>query len=344
MSDTGAVEPRGRLTRLARRPFDWLAAGALGLVNAVARALEDLFHDRCPQYAASIAFRVLFSLFPLTILLVSIFGLVLQDDDLRERVIDELIELLPVSPEGEEDVQRSIEGIATPLSAIGLLSLLALMWGASGMMASIRIGLEAAFKVDRGRPAVHAKLVDFLGVGAAGLLVLFVVGVSAVGAFLGGTVDRLLERVGVEASPTDFLLRDGSQLLVLFVMTMLLYHFAPARRPRLRYMVIGAAVTAAGIWGATKILALIFGDFSRFNPIYGSLAGVMTFLFFVYVVALILLFGAELAYALSLPPDPSAPPGPPIKERLKGFLVGLVVHREEPPREDEVSEERARRP
>ncbi len=64
--------------------------------------------------------------------------------------------------------RRSIEQIATPLSAIGLISLVALLWGASGMMASIRLGLEAAMKVDRGRPAVRAKLVDFVLVAAAG--------------------------------------------------------------------------------------------------------------------------------------------------------------------------------
>src|SRR5439155_89225 len=135
----------------------------------------DLFRDRCPQYAASIAYHVLFSLFPLTILLVSIFGLVLQDDELRKNVIKELLDVLPVSESGQANVQRSIEGIATPLSAIGLVSLIALIWGASGMMASIRLGIEAAMKIDRGRPAAHAKLVDFILVATAGVFVLLVV-------------------------------------------------------------------------------------------------------------------------------------------------------------------------
>mgnify|MGYP001393481840 CR=1 FL=1 len=62
--------------------------------------------------------------------------------------------------------------------------------------------------------------------------------------------------------------------------------------------------TAVGVWGATKVLAIVFSDFSRYNLIYGSLAGVMTFLFFVYVVAWILLLGAEFAYAWSQPPGP----------------------------------------
>jgi membrane protein len=288
--------------------------------------VEDLFRDRCPQYAAAIAYRVLFSLFPLTIALVSIFGLVLQDDELRQRVIDELLDILPVSEGAQGDVQRSIEGIASPLSAIGLISLIALLWGASGMMTSIRIGLEAALKVERGRPAAHAKLVDFVVIVAAGLLVLLVVGLSAFFAFFSRLVDRIAEEIGIDTSLSGGVFRDLVQLVVIGVMVLLLYRLVPARRLNVRGALAGAVLTAAGTWGAAKILELVFADFSRYNLIYGSLAGVTTFLFFVYVVALILLLGAEFAYAWSQPPGP---PGPPVRTRLARFFRGLFVHRDE---------------
>ena len=330
MSETGAVEPRGRLARLARWPIDRLGEVARGVLTALPRAIEDLFRDRCTQYAASIAYRVLFSLFPLTIFLVSIFGLVLQDDELRQRVIDELVEILPVSESGQTNVAESIEGIATPLSALGFISLIALFWGASGMMASIRIGLEAALKVDRGRPAARAKLVDFALVALSGLLVIVVVGLSAFAAFFGRLFDRVAESIGV-TPPSGWVLQDGLQLVLVATMALLLYRFVPARKLRPRAALAGAVLTAVGTWGATKVLAIVFGDFSRYNLIYGSLAGVMTFLFFVYVVALILLLGAEFAYAWSQPPGP---PGPPIRDRILGSIRGLFVHHEddEPPR------------
>lgn len=323
MSETQAAEHRGRLARLVRRPLDWLGAMGRGVAHAFPRAVEDLFHDRCPQYAASISFHVLFSLFPLTIVLVSIFGLVLQDDELRQDVIDEIVDVLPVSESGQADVAKSIEGIATPLSAIGFISLIALLWGASGMMASIRVGLEAALKVDRGRPAAHAKLVDFILVALTGLLVLVVVGLSAFAAFFGRVIDRIPEQIEISVDPSWVLLRDSLQLVVVAVMALLLYRFAPARKLRTRGAVAGAILTAIGTWGASKVLALLFSDFSRYNLIYGSLAGVMTFLFFVYVVALILLLGAEFAYAWSQPPGP---PGPPLRVQVTDFLRGLFVH------------------
>jgi membrane protein len=336
MTETPAVERSGRLSRLLRRPVDVVG----GVVVGLALAIEDLFRDRGPQYAAAIAFHVLFSLFPLTILLVSVFGLVLQDDELRSTVIDELLDVLPVSPSGEEDVRSSIEQIASPLSAFGLLFLVALLWGASGMMAAIRVGLESALKADRRRPAAHAKLVDFVLVGLTGVLVLGVIALSAFAALFSRVVDSVSRRLGIEVitSPTGTLIRDSVQLVLIAVMTLLLYRVAPGRKLRPSAAVAGAILTAIGIWGAAKLLAILLG-LTRYNVIYGSITGVMTFLIFVYVVALILLLGAEFAYQWSQPPGP---PGPPIRTRLKGFLRGLVVY-DEPRDADGVDDDPYRR-
>jgi membrane protein len=324
VTESRAAEQERRLARAAHTPSGLVR----GVARALPRAIEDLFRDRCPQYAASISFHVLFSLFPLTILFVSVFGLVLQDDSLRERVIGELLDVLPVSESGQEDVQRSIEGIASPLSAIGLVSLVALLLGASGMMSAIRIGLEAACKVERGRPAAHAKALDFLLVAVAGLIVLLVVGFSAFAAFFSRVVDRAAESVGISASPSGVLLRDVIQLLAFGLMAFLLYRYVPTGRLRPRDALAGAILTAILAWGATRILILVFADFSNYNLIYGSLAGVMSFLFFVYVVSLILLLGAEFAYAWSQPPGP---PGPPLRRQILDFLRGLFVA----PKEDD---------
>jgi membrane protein len=327
----GAAEPAGRVQRLARRPLEHATGVVRGVMRALPRAVEDMFADRCTQYAAAIAYRVLFSLFPLTIALVSIFGLVLQDDELRQSVINELVDYLPLDPSGEADIQKQIEAIATPLSAIGLISLVALVWGASGMMASIRLGLEAAMKVDRGRPAARAKLVDFILVAASGVLVLAIVGLSAFGAFFSKLADRVAAWAGI-AAPSGSFVRDGVQLVAIAVTVLLLYRFVPARRLRRRGAIAGAILTAVGIWGTTRVLAVIFRNFSNYNAIYGSLATLMTFLFFVYVIAWILLLGAEFAYAWS---QPAGPPGPPIRAQLVGAVRGLFVHHEEPSASEE---------
>jgi membrane protein len=316
VAESQVAEPDGRLSRAARTPSGIVR----GVGRALPRAIDDLFRDRCPQYAASISFHVLFSLIPLTMVVVAIFGLVLQDESLKARVTSELLDVLPLSASGQADVRKSIEGIASPLSLFGLLSLVALLWGASGMMSAIRNGLEAACKVERGRPAAHAKAIDFLLVAVAGLIVLLVVGFSAFAAFFSRVLDDGAERIGINASPSGVLLRDVIQLTALGGMALLLYRYVPNVRLAPRAVLAGALLTAVLTWAATKILTYIFADFSHYNFIYGPLAGVMTFLFFVYVVSLILLLGAEFAYAWS---QPLGPPGPPVRKRIIGFLKGL---------------------
>ena len=69
--------------RLARWPLKLVRT----LVRVIPQAVDGYFADRCGQHAAGIAYRVLFSLVPLSIVLVAIFGIVLRNDGLRNDVI-----------------------------------------------------------------------------------------------------------------------------------------------------------------------------------------------------------------------------------------------------------------
>jgi membrane protein len=149
-SDTQAAPPP--------QAVRWPVSIARKLGRVIPEAVERFFADQCPQQAAGIANRVLFSIAPLAIVLVSIFGLVLQDDSVRRDVVDTIVDALPVSAAGRHDVEDAITAIATPASAAGLLSLLVFAWAASGMMTAIR---ERAMDVTETRPPARGKLVAF---------------------------------------------------------------------------------------------------------------------------------------------------------------------------------------
>ncbi|MFW6074841.1 MAG: YhjD/YihY/BrkB family envelope integrity protein, partial [Chloroflexota bacterium] len=92
------------------------------------RSLHEFVDDRCTQIAASISYYVFFSIFPLIIFLVTAFGQVLRNDDVKDRVIDVLIETLPLAPDGARDeLQSVLDGVATNLSLLGLLSIVGLI-------------------------------------------------------------------------------------------------------------------------------------------------------------------------------------------------------------------------
>jgi membrane protein len=159
-------------------------------------------------------------------------------------------------------------------------------------------------------------------VAITGLVVLLVVGFSAFAAFFSRVLDSAAERIGINASPSGLLLRDIIQLTALGAMAFLLYRYVPNLRLPTRALFAGALLTSVLTWAVTKVLTYVFADFSHYNFIYGPLAGVMSFLFFVYVVSLILLLGAEFAYAWS---QPIGPPGPPFHKQLLAVLKGLFV-------------------
>lgn len=299
------------------------------LVGVVPTAIEGYFAHRCPQFAAGIAYRVLFSLAPLAIVLVSIFGLVLQDEDVRADLIDYVVDLLPVSEEGSKDVEDAITNIATPASALGLVSLIVFAFAATGMMASIRIGLEAAMTVERGRPVVRSKLVDFVLVMLTAVLVLVMVALNVVAQSIGEVVDWLSSRLGVEAGWAPPGTRQLLPLLVSTVVVMLLYRFVPARSLRFREAVAGGLVTAVLLLGIAFASGWILEKTTRLSFVYGSLTAALVFLYSVYLYASALLFGAEVASAWSAPPGPPEPIGLQVKRAVKGLFVHQPVPEEQ---------------
>jgi membrane protein len=321
-----ASRERGFLSTVA----GWPGAAGRKLFAVVPRAVEDFFAHRCTLYAAGIAYRILFSLAPLAIVLVSIFGLVLRDESVRHDVINEIVGFLPFSSRGSKDVENAIVQIATPAGAIGFVSILVFAWAASGMMGAIRTGLEAALGVGRSRPAARNKLVDLILVVGAAVLVLAVAGLGALGDLIRKGIDRLAARTGIDGGLLEAFLRHALPFALTLVVVLLLYRFVPARRLRLRDALAGAVVTALMLLGISLLSGYIYTKTTKLSVVYGSLTAAFVFLYSVYLYAVALLFGASVAAAWSLPPGPS---GGPLLQQVKNLVVGLFVRRQgdEPP-------------
>jgi membrane protein len=293
------------------------------LVGVVPTTIDMYFARRCPQHAAGIAYRVLFSLAPLAIILVSIFALVLTDDEIRERVIDSVIDALPLSDQGAQDVTDAITRIAQPASALGLLSLLVFAWAATGMMAAIRVGLEEAMGVDRSRPAARSKLVDVVLVLAVAVLVLSTVGLNLAVQIVTEHAQRFTEWLGIGDGGIGAISRSGVPVFVSTVVVMLLYRFVPARRLRFRDAVAGSFVTALLLFGVSLLSVYVLRKTSDLSVVYGSLTAALVFLYTVYMYATALLIGAVVAAAWAAPPSGE---GGPFGAQLKRAARGLFVH------------------
>jgi membrane protein len=311
--------------RLVRWPFKLLRT----LARVIPQAIDGYFTDRCGQHAAGIAYRVLFSLVPLSIVLVAIFGIVLRNDGLRNDVIKEIIDALPLSETGGADVTREIENLASPATALGLVSLLVFGWAATGMMASLRAGLEVAMRVERGRPAVRGKLVDVILIVGAAALVLVVVFLNLAQAVVFSWLQGPLDRLGINDGLLEQGLRSGIPLLVTTAIVLLLYRFVPARHLKVGDALAGAIVTAVLLLLISLVSGIIVGRVQNLSisVIYSSLTSALVFLYSVYLAASALLLGAEIAAAWS---RPSIGPSEPLRHQIRRVALGLFVHQDLP--------------
>jgi membrane protein len=309
--------------RLVRWPFKILRT----LFRVIPEAIDGYFTDRCGQHAAGIAYRVLFSLVPLSIVLVAIFGLVLRNDGLRNDVINEIVDALPLSESGGADVTRQIEKLASPATAFGLVSLIVFAWAATGMMASLRAGLEVAMRVERGRPAVRGKLVDVILIVGAGALVLGAVLLNLATQVLTDSVERPLDRLGIDGGLLGEAIRYGVPVVLTTGVVLLIYRFVPARRLKLGDALAGAIVTALLLIAISLVSGVIYERTRSLNVIYGSLTAALIFLYSVYLYASALLLGAEVAAAWS---RPSLGPSEPLTRQVRRVALGLFVHQDLP--------------
>jgi membrane protein len=257
------------------------------------RAASGHVRDYCPQMAAGISYWVFFSIFPLAIVLVAIAGRLLRDEELQTRLINNMIEFLPLEPvEGRRIIEDVIGGLSSNLDVFAIFSIVGLIWGASAMMTSIRLSINIAWGHGVRRPALLGKLVDIAMVFSFGLLVLVsivVTGLLRVGA---GIIDSL---PGSIPDWTWIAVSVGTPFLISIVLFSLLYRF-----------VVTIPVAFVDIWPGVLFAAFSFEvlkqgfafyltNFSNLNAVYGSIGAIVAFMMFVYFSANIMLFGAELA-------------------------------------------------
>jgi membrane protein len=299
------------------------------VIDAVGAAAGEYGRDRCPQLAAAISYHVLFSLVPLFTFLVSIFGLVLQDDDIREEVIDALIDRFPLSEEAGVDLEQILANVPTPASVIGIVSIAALLWSASGMTAATRVGLTAAFDDGTHRPFFQSKLIDLLLVlGVAGLM-LVAFGLSIVVHAVERWSETLAASLGAAGFGTASVLGTLVPLGLVFAAFLLLYHYVPPSRPRFGDIWVGALVAALASQLVSVGFSYYLSTVATYHVLYGSLGSVLAFLTVVYLQASVFLFGGELAS--EWPRQAEAPPAGATAEkasfgrRLTSLVRGLFV-------------------
>ena len=281
-----------------------------------------------PRQSAAIAYYVLLSLFPLALVFAAGAGLVLKDESLRADFVSALTDALPLNEAGAGDLDSALRGVSSSAAPVGLISLAALVWSASGMMGAIRGTLDDLAGETAPRPFVRGKLVDFAMLLGTLILLAAVAGVTVATRVAGESVG---DSLGLDGPLFEFL-RILVPVVLGAALLLLILRYVPTRGPSISDVWPAAVGGAVALWGLSVGFAAFIGYFGRYNVIYGSIAAVVVFLIFVYLAANIVLvaaaFGVEWRRVRHALPGPE--PGPGTWAEILGFLKGLVW-RQKPP-------------
>ncbi len=270
----------GVVVRLTGQSF-W--RGFLGFYNS-----DDL------TYAASIAYYALLSLFPFFLLALAMLAHVTADVQDRATVMEFVLQYFPAQ---FEFITKQLDAFRDSALGLGVAGTAALTWGALGVFGAISTAVNYAWGVEKQRSFWKHKLFSFVMMLVAGLILLIALSLVSASQMVGARwFAEVLSRFPGLLVLRGFTVRYATTLLFIVVVGFV-YYFVPNAKVRFRDVWIGAVVTGLLWKGALEAFSWYIRDMSRFTRVNGSIAAVVVFLVWVYVQAVILLYGVEFTAA-----------------------------------------------
>ncbi len=282
------------------RPIPGVSRFALNVLRLVYFTLSEFHRSRCTQRALELAYGTLFTLVPLTtlFLLISRLGGSLDRwiQDGRRFIVNLTIGVLP--PEDTEAIDAFINhafsaisrGLETSSTFTSVASILVLVAFSISLLLGIENVFNGIFGVRRRRTLVARVTVFWTVLTLAPLLLAFSMYLRA------RIVDMLVTHNWISPLTQwglQFLFPFGFSALAFFV----LYFKMPYTRVRAG-AAAGAAITACALWEWAKGgVAWYVAENVTYKNVYGTLGTIPVFLIFLYVTWVIILLGAEAAYA-----------------------------------------------
>ena len=272
-------------------PSDLSARSWLAILKRTVKEFQD---DDLADWAAALTYYGVMSLFPMLIVLVALLGVVGQESTINT-VTDSL------RTAGLNDVAKNVEGpldeIVRHKGGAGALlgvGLLVALWSASGWVGAFTRAMNRIYEVREGRPFWKLRPLQIVITLSTVLLISLVLLAVVVSGPIAKAVGTALG-VGDTAVTVWGIAKWPVLLVVLMAMVAGLYYIAPnVRQPRLRWVTPGGIV-AVVIWiAASAGFGVYVSHFDSYGKTYGTLGSVITFLVWLWLSNLALLFGGAL--------------------------------------------------
>ena len=261
------------------------------------RTAVSFYNDTMTQHAAAMTYYTLMSLFPALLLGVSLLGLLGQYPATYNAVISYLRDVVPPATLNavNETLRSAIQQKGNATAGL-LLGTLTALYGLTGVLEATRRALNVVFRVEHGRSFLHRKARDI----ASSFILIGLVIITLIAVFVGGSLaDHVFGEGFVHAWN---IVRWPLAVVVAMLAFAYVYYVTPdlpEDEKKFRPMTPGAAVAViiwiAVSWGFSQYLS----NYRSLNAIYGTFAGAIILVGWVWLTNVSLLFGAELNAALS---------------------------------------------
>lgn len=276
------------IPRTASRPGRPPAAIAERTRSELRRTAVHVWTDNLADHAAALTYYAVLALLPALVIAVSLVGLL--GGARRDRLITDLTSYAP--PQSAQVLHDALGGLsAEPSSVWALLvgGVLSALWSACSYLAVFRRALHTMHRVPDRRPPLRAA--HTLVINAVLLLVLLVAG--AMGLVVSGPLARWVARAAGGGSPHGLaLLRWPVLLLVVTLLVLILFRTGPAQSRGTRRGLPGG-VLASLLWLGASGLFTLYTELDTYGRLYGSLAGIVVFVVWLWLANLALLTGAQ---------------------------------------------------
>jgi membrane protein len=265
-------------------------------VRVIKRTLLAFYDDQLTHHAAALTYYVLMSLFPAALLGLSLLGLLGQFPETYDAIMNYLEDVAP--PSLIDPLDRSLrmaflsKGTATTTL---VLSVILTLYGTTGALEAARRALNVVFELTgSGRSFLRRKIIDILST----FVLLLLAVTSLVLVFVGGRfAEDLLGFLGLGDTVTKIwnLARWPGAFVAATLAFAYIYYVTPDVKQRAFRWLTPGAITGVALWLlASYAFSAYVSNVANVGAVYGTFAGAILLVAWLWLTNVALLFGAEL--------------------------------------------------
>jgi membrane protein len=260
------------------------------------KTMREFSEDQCTDQAAGLTYYAILAVFPAMLALLSLLGIFGQGQ--VTKVVDTVLDVL--RPLVAQDTLKTFDPILRSMATsqgAGLTLILGLagaLWSASGYVGAFGRAMNRIYEIDEGRPFWKLRPLMLLITLVAVVMTALVLVMLVVSGPLAESIGKTIGLGDATVTAWQFVKWPVLLVMVMLIVAMLYYATPNVKQPKFRWISVGAAV-AIVVWILASVaFAFYVSNFGSYNKTYGSLAGVIVALLWLWLTNLALLLGAEI--------------------------------------------------